>query len=427
MKVIIALLIFGLLIVIHELGHFLLAKKNGICVYEFSVGMGPRLFSFKKGETKYSIKLFPFGGSCMMMGEDEDMDDEGAFNNKSVWARMAVIFAGPFFNFLLGFILSIILIGIIGIDKPNVNYVKEDGAAYEAGIKEGDIVTKINGKDIDVGREAYNYELFYGLDDTVTVTVLRDGKEITFDVNTRYTYFGIGISYTADSNPIEITQIVEGGPLDKAGIKTGDVITKIDNVDLPDGESLYNYVSEHPFTSDSVLITFVRNNKEHTISVTPTEIVGHSLDMNINMQREKTGVVDTVKYSFVEMKYQVTTVFESFKYIFRGKASMDDVSGPVGVVNFIGDTYEKSKSDGALYVILNMFNISILLSVNLGIMNLLPIPALDGGRLLFLIIEAIRRKKVPAEKEAMVHFIGLIILLLFMVIVMVNDIKNVFF
>ena len=162
MNIIIAILIFGIIIIVHELGHFLIAKKNGIQVDEFCIGLGPTIIGKQVGETFYSVKLLPFGGACMM-GEDEDRPEENAFNNKSVWARMAVIFGGPFFNFILAFIFSIIVIGMSGADIPKISKVEKDSPAYEAGIRKGDIMIKVAGKKMHNYRE-FSYYMYLDYD-----------------------------------------------------------------------------------------------------------------------------------------------------------------------------------------------------------------------------------------------------------------------
>ena len=161
MNIIVAILILGVIVVIHELGHFLLAKTNGITVTEFSVGMGPRIASFVHKGTRYSLKVFPFGGSCMMLGEDETVDDEGSFHKKGVWARFSVIFAGAFFNFILAFVLALIILGDVGVDKPYVTTIKADGPAAEAGLQKGDLITAINGSPIHMSREIMYYYYFH--------------------------------------------------------------------------------------------------------------------------------------------------------------------------------------------------------------------------------------------------------------------------
>lgn len=178
MSIILALIIFSLIILIHELGHFLLAKRGGVTVEEFSLGMGPRLISTVKGGTRYSLKLLPFGGSCMMLGEDEATTEEGSFASKSVWTRISVIAAGPIFNFILAFVLSVIIIGSIGVDKPVILAVSEGFPAAEAGIQKGDTILKMNGTKIRLSREVTNYVTFHQGED-VTFVYEHEGEERT--------------------------------------------------------------------------------------------------------------------------------------------------------------------------------------------------------------------------------------------------------
>lgn len=340
MKILIAIILFSVLIIFHELGHFLVAKKNGIRVYEFTLGLGPTLVGFKKGDTKYCLKLLPFGGSCVM-GEDEESDEPDAFNNKSVWVRIAVVAAGPIFNFILAFLFAIIIIACAGYDEPKVQQVTPGFPAEEAGIKPGDTIIKLNNDRIRVYREI---SLFVAMHQKETVDVVyeRDGKR-----------------YEATLEP------------------------KLD-----------------------------------------AESGNYYLGFSSNGQRTKGNALKVLQYSLREVEYWIETTFKSLGMIFRGKVSADDVSGPVGIVSAIGDTYEQSKQDGLYYVILNMLNFAILLSANLGVMNLLPIPALDGGRLLFLFIEAVRGKPINREKEGLVHFIGFALLMALMVFVLFNDIRK---
>ena len=343
MSIILALIIFSLIILIHELGLFLLAKRGGVTVEEFSLGMGPRLISTVKGGTRYSLKLLPFGGSCMMLGEDEATTEEGSFASKSVWTRISVIAAGPIFNFILAFVLSVIIIGSIGVDKPVILAVSEGFPAAEAGIQKGDTILKMNGTKIRLSREVTNYVTFH------------QGEDVTF-------------------------------------------------------------VYEH-------------EGEERTVTLSPEQNEGGRYIFGlstVSSYREKVGAWETLKYSAYEVKYWIQTTISSLKMLFTGQVGLNDMSGPVGVVTIIGDTYKESAADGGFYIWLNMLNISILLTANLGVMNLLPLPALDGGRLVFLIIEAIRRKRIDPEKEGMVHFVGLMLLMVLMIVVMFNDIRKLF-
>lgn len=339
--IIVALLVFSVIIIIHELGHFLLAKASRITVLEFSLGMGPRLLSFEAGGTRYSWKLLPFGGSCRMLGEDEGEEGEGSFGSKSVWARIATVAAGPVFNFILAFVLSVFIISYIGYDVPVVLGVTEGYPAEAAGLQAGDVITKMNGKRIHLYREFSNYAYFH-TGETILFEYERDGEK-----------------YQTEITPI----------LTESGYKYG-------------------------------------------------------ISGSVNY-RQKTNVIETVQYSAYEVYYWIDTTIQSLKLLLRGGVELDDMSGPVGVVEIIGDTYEESKSEGMFYVWLNLMNVAILLSANLGVMNLLPIPALDGGRLVFLIVEAIRRKRVNPELEARIHLAGMMLLMIFMVVVLLNDVKKI--
>ncbi|MCF2642284.1 MAG: RIP metalloprotease RseP [Lachnospiraceae bacterium] len=343
MKIIIAILIFSLLIIFHELGHFLLAKKNGIRVNEFCLGLGPTVVGFTKGETKYSLHLLPFGGACMMEGEDAESDDERAFGKKSVWARISVVAAGPIFNFIMALVFSIILMGCVGYDKPVLSGVMEGYPAEEAGIEAGDTIVKLNHKSIHFWREI-NFYLYSHPGEELKVTYEREGERYETTLTPKYD----------EENGAYYAGFYGGG------------------------------------------------------------------------EKTKGNVIETLQYGVYYVKYWIDVTFESLKMLVTGQVGVQDMSGPVGIVKTIGDTYEQSKASGVFYIFVNMLNISILLSANLGVMNLLPIPALDGGRLVFLIIEAIRGKKIDPDKEGMVHFIGMACLMLLMVVVMFSDIRKLF-
>lgn len=343
MKFIIAILMFSIIILFHELGHFLLAKKNGIRVNEFCLGLGPTLFGVTKGETKYSVKLFPFGGACMMEGEDGESEDQKAFGQKSVWARISVVAAGPVFNFIMAFVFAVILLSCIGIDRPVVSETINGYSAQAAGMQKGDVIVKINQKKIHFYREVSMYTFFYP-GETLEVTYQRNGEEKT--------------------------AVIEPMLDEKSG--------------------------------------------------------RYMIGIKAQAQRERGGLLTNLKYGAHEVGYWIWTSLQSLKMLVTGKVSLNELSGPVGIVKTIGDTYDASKQDGIFYIFLSMLNFSILLSANLGVMNLLPLPALDGGRLIFLILEAVRKKRVDPEKEGMVHFVGIMILMGLMVLVMFNDIRKLF-
>lgn len=277
-----------------------------------------------------------------MMGEDDvENTDERSFNNKSVWARISVIAAGPIFNFILAFILSVIIVGWVGYDRAEIGSVVPNSAAQEAGLQKGDVITEMNGKNIHLFREISVYNQFHQ-GEKVTLEYKRDGK-----------------------------------------------------------------------TYESTLTPKKNENGQYLIGVTQAKY-------------KKANAFTALQYGLYEVEYWIETTLESLKMLFTGKIGMDQLSGPVGIVDVVGDTYEANKAYGVSSVIFSLINLSILLSANLGVMNLLPLPALDGGRLVFLFVEAIRGKRVAPEKEGMVHFAGLMLLFGLMIFVLFNDIQRLF-
>lgn len=352
MTLIFFIVIFGVVVIAHEFGHFLLAKANGIHVVEFAVGMGPSLCSFKKGGTKYSLKLFPIGGACMFEGEDglltqEGEESEGAFQKASVWGRISTVVAGPIFNFILAFVIAFIMVNVtdfVAIRDPIATQVAEGGGAEAAGLQDGDRIISLNGEKICLYQEISLY---------------------------------MQASY-------------RGGDLE---------------------------------------VVYERDGVRHTAMLTPQydEAAGVYLLGVMNADFVEPKGFSTFKYAWYEIRYYVKATYKSLGMIFRGKVSRQDVAGPVGIaVNVVGKTYDAAKAYGWQSVLLSMMEITLMLSVNLGILNLLPIPALDGGRLVFLLVEVIRGKPVPPEKEGMVHFIGLVFFMILMVFIFFNDLSNIF-
>ena len=425
MKIIIALLVFSVIILFHELGHFLLAKRNNIAVTEFSLGMGPRLLSTEKGGTRYSLKLFPIGGSCMMVGEDDDNTTEGSFNNASVWARISVVAAGPIFNFILAFVFAMIITSVVGYDPAKVLQVTEGSPAAEAGLQEGDVITEFQGRHISIGRDLDSYMNLHGLqDEEISLTYKRDGKKynIAYTADSEERYM-LGFYYMSEGEP-QVTQVMIGSAMAEAGVMPGDIIREINGVDVTDAEGLQEYLAEHPLNGSEVTLGMERDGKVETIVATPQMTKTVDSGFVYNIYREKTNFLGVMKYSAVEVRYWISSTIESLIMFVKGQFSVNDLSGPVGIIDVIGDSYEEAKEEGAVMVWMQMLYWAILLSANLGVMNLLPIPALDGGRLVFLLIEAVRKKRLNPNVEGMIHFAGFMLLMLLMVFVMFNDFRR---
>lgn len=429
MKIIVAILILGIIVIIHELGHFLLAKKNGITVTEFSVGMGPRIASFVHNGTRYSIKILPFGGSCMMLGEDETVDDEGAFHKKGPWARFSVIFAGPFFNFILAFVLALIILGVDGVDKPIVK-IDNSVESTEDTLMDGDYITEIDGSSIHFAREIYYHFYFNPLTEKpVTIKFIRDGVKKTTVMTPKWDEkYMLGFDYARGDKKPSITEVVEGYPLGEAGVQLGDIIVNLNGKEFATGQELEDYLKENPLTADTVSLTYIKANDPSnriTVNLTPKYYRYYYWDWGYSLKTEKVSPLEVIKYSIYEVKLNIVNTLKSVLFLITGKVSMNEMAGPVGIVNAVGTMIDQTET--LKDKIMNLISFSILISANLGVMNLLPLPALDGGRLVFILIEAIIRKPVPKEKEAMVHMVGMILLMLLMVFVLFNDIRNIFY
>ncbi len=340
-SVLIVLFMIGVLVISHEGGHFLIARANGIRVNEFTVGAGPAIWKKQKGDTLFAVRLLPVGGACIFAGmyeEEESISDEHSFRNANVWARIATLFAGPFFNFLLGYLLAVVITALTPWMYPVVSGLTDDSAAAEAGVREGDLILKMNGKRIHMAGEATLLsQLNHG--EEIRLLLEREGEQLELNFLPRYS--------------AEDERYYMGLYIGKAGRITGPEI---------------------------------------------------------------------IPYAWYTERYYFNLTLTSLKMLVRGELTLDNLAGPVGMVKMVDDTYEEVRPYGLPSVVLTMMDLAILLSVNLGVMNLLPIPGLDGGRLLFAFVEVIRGKPLPPEKEGYVHLAGMIALVALMVVVLFNDI-----
>ncbi|MGX8728956.1 MAG: RIP metalloprotease RseP [Lachnospiraceae bacterium] len=439
MKWLIAFLIFSLLILFHEFGHFIVAKLNGVEVEEFSMGFGPRLLSGRFRGTRYSLKLLLFGGSCQMKGMYDDLEEEeedgppkepekGSFQSVSLGRRAAIIFAGPFFNFLLSFICAVIILSVIGYDPALVTKVTDGTPAAEAGLKAGDEIVNFMGNGVSIARDVDSWFTFNDLKEgeTVTLKVKREGETIDIQytpaVVTRYM---MGISYMADENPCKLNAVDEKSPVYAAGLRAGDTITEIDGIKIRTGKALNEYFTARPMDGSEVSLTYTRNGEEKTITFVPYESRQVQLGFQYNLGRVKTDALGVLRYGVTEIRYWIVTTLRSIAAMFTGRFSINDLSGPVGIVDVVGTTYESVKEEGALMTWLNMLNLIVLLSANLGVMNLLPIPALDGGRLLFFLVEAIIRRPINKKIEVGIQVVAVVLLAALAIYVLFHDITRI--
>ncbi len=370
LKILAALLLLGVLIMIHEFGHFLAARAMGVRVNEFAIGMGPKIFKWRKGDTLYSVRALPLGGFCAMEGEDEEAptpsaiggnsdrdlepaDETRSFAHKKVWQRLVIVVAGAVMNLLLGFLLLLVYNGFLQEpydDKGTVLFptttiarLDEDTSAYQTGLRVGDTILSINGRrvrmDSDMAMEMQN-----DADGVLQMVVLRDEQKVTLDAV-------------------------------KFELKH-------------DEETGRNYL----------VYDFVVLGKVRTFGNTITQSAKQELSV-------------------------ATIVWRSLVDMVRGRYGLNDLSGPVGTVDVIADAVGGANSlEGWQTLVMLM----VMITVNLGVFNLLPLPALDGGRLIFLLWEGITRRRVPAKFEGVVHFVGLLLLILLMLVVSYSDITKLF-
>lgn len=337
--ILVAILFFGLIIIFHELGHFLFAKLFKVQVNEFSIGMGPALIKFKKGETKYSLRLLPIGGYVSMEGEDTESESDRAFYKQKAWKRFIVIAAGGVVNLLMGVIVVAIMLATSGdlIGTPQVHSFEKDSLSAQNGLEEMDVIKKINGKNVICFTDL-KYMLSSDTDGEFDFVVERNGKKVTLDNVKFETRKADGITYT---------------------------------------------VCDFVF-----------------VGVEP-------------------NFINVAKYSVLESAATAKVVWMSLFDLVTGQYGFNDLSGPIGTVSYIADAAETAKTETDFGYLLNLM---ALITINIGIFNLLPVPALDGGRLLFLLIEIVFRKPVPRKYEGWVHAAGLVLLLLLMAVISFNDI-----
>ena len=335
MTIIIDLLLFGVIVLIHEFGHFILAKKNGVTVHEFAVGMGPKLFGVEKNGTLYSLRLLPIGGFCAMEGEDEDSDKPGSFGRKSILQRASIIFAGPFFNLVLAVIFLIPVFIYIGSPTTTIDQVIDNSPAQAANLQKGDTIKEINGQEITSWNEF------------TEVITTSEGKELNVVVD--------------------------------------------------------------------------RDNKSVKLSITPEIGEDGTYKVGVTCLRNK-NVINAIKESFVTTGQMIVQMVTFLKQMITGTVPggfSNSVAGPVGVISIV--------SDAAKTGFINLLYLGSIISLNLGIINLVPFPALDGGRLFLLLIEALRGgKKINPDKEAMINMIGFCALMAFMVFITYSDVTKLF-
>lgn len=376
LTVVVTIIIFLVLISLHEFGHFAMAKLSGVSVLEFSIGMGPAVFKKKKGETLYSIRVLPIGGYCKLEGEDEKSDNKRAFGNQKLWKRFLVIAAGAVLNILLGYVIFAVLVGMQDtLPKPRVQSIEERAYIAQTGIEPGDRIVSINGHRINFYQDISYYLSSVSEQEEVEITVKRGDEKLDFSFLPSY----------------EETRIIyeEDGATE---------ITRVNGVE------------------EQVYVAYDEETAEIYADKAGTEEESARYILGFMPAVEEVTFKNVISEAYYYTIFVVKLVCDALGGLVTGSVGIDQLSGPVGVAAAV-DTAVKTQ-----YSFQNVLNLVAMLTINLGVFNLLPIPALDGGRILFLLIELIFRKPVPPDKEGLVHTIGMLLLLALAAVILFNDI-----
>ncbi len=428
------ILILGITILFHEFGHMVTARKNGVFVEEFSVGFGPRILSHKsrKSGTVYSWKIIPFGGSCAMRGEtEEDEHAEGSFTGAKLWQKALIVAAGPLFNFLLALIAAFILAAALGQDPAVVAKVEAGSPAEAAGLEEGDEIIRFDGRTILNSRDLQINLMIYGVPtDNVRMTVRRNGEKVQISyVPETTTRWMLGFYYddTETKNGVLVTTLEKDSALKDAGLENGDVITALNGDEIRSTEDLQSWLSENPLDGSPVDVTYRRGSRTKTAEhVVPRKEVRASGDFSFTGNYVKQNAAGVVKTACTETAYNIGLVWKTLGGLVSGIFSINDFSGPVGIVKTVGDTYQEAAQHISFAAaLLTLVSILCMISANLGIMNLIPLPALDGGKLLIYLIEAVTGKHISMEVQYRTDVVGLGLLLVFSMYITIHDILRI--
>lgn len=409
--------LLGFLILIHEAGHFLVAKLFKVKVEEFAIGFGPKIFTKQGKETKYELRLIPLGGFVRMEGEEQRSESERSFNNASIPKRMGIVAAGAIVNIVFGILVYFIIISATGnnvstiVDSTNEGYV-----ASEVNIQSGDEIKEINGKkirlksDIDqILQESNGEEL------TLLIDRNNEEKEIKLKPTEKQTKStGIYVSQAqTGEKATQVIQIEKGSNAEKDGLKANDIIRKINGVDVTgDVQKLVSQIQNT--TTEKANVEIDRDGEIISLDLTIDTIPVYYLGINFKMAEN--NFANNVYYAFFETGNFLGSIFENIKMLFTGKVGLDQMTGPIGISNMVSQTTG----------FVDFMYLLALVSISLGITNLLPIPALDGGKLLILIIEAIRRKPMKEEIEIGIQLAGFFILISLTIFISYKDILRIF-
>lgn len=427
MSIFLAIIALSVIILVHELGHFIAAKACGIRVLEFSLFMGPKIFSFKKGETEYSVRWIPMGGFVRMEGEEEKSEDSRAFNKKPFWKRIIVVASGALMNIFFALLIFSIVVMTAGYESTYVNNIRAKSGAFTQGLMKGDRVISYNGKQVISTMDMSMFSYLMKANEPVKLGVLRGigagSQKLTLEITPqRYVYY-VGVTLKEVDGTISniVDKVSENMPALAAGIKVGDTITAVNSNPVLTREDLTKYLNLNG-AQEMFLTVLHPDSTIEVVSLTPvserdTEASALGFDFEV---KKTANPITAVRQGFIQAVSTGKSVVYSLEWLLTGKVSVKEMSGPVGIVGQIGGAVSQGQNASEMMLIL--FSFMAFISLNLGLMQLIPFPALDGSKILIYLIEGMRRKPMPVEKEALISFIGFLVLISMLVLISFNDI-----
>src|ERR1700688_1652012 len=428
------LVLIGVMILVHELGHFWAARAFDVKVEVFSFGFGPRLFGFRRGETDYRFSLILFGGYVKMAGEvpgEQESEDPRALSHKPRWQKLIIAAAGPFMNVVLAIavLTGLFMVSYEKALNPGgaiIGHVQPDSPAAKAGILAGDKIVQLNGKDNPDWEEIITKEI-EGAQRTLTVTVERNGRQFPVSlVPVLDDKEGVGSAGWEGQNEIQVGSVNEGYPAAAAGLKKGDLLVKINSTPIHSRYTLPEAIRRSD--AKPVTIEYVRDGAHHTVTLKPVFknpdasssrwMIGVLPDIRLNIQKTKLSFPDALRESLSQNGKNASLIVEFLRGILERRMAAKNLSGPIGIAHYA--TEAAQEGPGPFLILMSV------VSLNLAIFNLLPIPILDGGVIVTLVIEMVMGRDLSLNvKEAMLK-VGFVFVMMLMVFVIYNDIAKRF-
>jgi regulator of sigma E protease len=419
--------VLGVLIFVHELGHFMMARRVGVRVLKFSLGFGPRILGFKRGDTEYVISAIPLGGYVKMAGENPDDPRTGKpdeFLSKNKWERFQILIMGPLMNLILavvvtaGVLMNGAEIPAYQSKPPVVGHVEPGTPAEKGGIRSGDLIVSVAGRDVKTWDQFF-FAVATRPGKQTPIVFERDDKQISISVTptpqTRYEIGEIGV--LPFSQP-HVGSILAGSPAEKAGLKPGDIILKVDGTNITFPNQLIDIISKKPNTP--VALTIVRSGAEQVVPITPELSSGRGR-IGINIAEEVTkinpGPIEAVKMSFQRNYEQAMQIFQTVGQLITRETSTRQLMGPLAIAQLSGESAQAGWSP--------LFALMATISLNLGLLNLLPIPVLDGGHIFIMSLEGLARRDFSVKVKEKMFLAGFAVLLMVMVTVIYNDLTRI--